>query len=274
MEKRNILVSSRKLGNFSLFLSIPLSPLESLAFHVANKVGKSLDAFETFNCRPNSFREEFHRFSLVRYIKSNLFLNESHNFDFINLLLSDQNSQAEHSSNEKFVALEKTSSRVVEALISDRINKGFDSLAKRARSHRLIFLIFFFFSCSFTFFARFLNCLLRIHSLSYDIDSAVDDNNEGIERELVERVDLVEFDHEEEHKGTTTGSWAISLGSVVNHDLGHLGNLDLLLDLSGDLLGVLEVLNEVNVFENITLGIGKSEEKVIFELLQLDLKLV
>ena len=85
---------------------------------------------------------------------------------------------------------------------------------------------------------------------------------------------LVEFDHEEEHEGTTASSWAIGLGSVVDHDLGHLGNLDLLLDLSGDLLGVLEVLDEVNVFENITLGIGKSEEKVIFELLQLDLKLV
>jgi hypothetical protein len=87
-------------------------------------------------------------------------------------------------------------------------------------------------------------------------------------------VDLIEFNHEEEHEGTTTSSWAISLRRVVDHDLSHLGNLDLLLDLSGDLLGVLEVLNEVNVFEDITLGIGKSEQKVIFELLQLDLKLV
>jgi len=73
-------------------------------------------------------------------------------------------------------------------------------------------------------------------------------------------VHLVEFDHEEEHKGTTASSWAISLGSVVDHDLGNLGNLDLLLDLSGDLLGVLEVLDEVDVFEDITLSIGKSEK--------------
>jgi hypothetical protein len=172
------------------------------------------------------------------------------------------------------VALEKTSSRVVEALIGDGINKGFDSLAKRARSHGLIFLIFLFFSGSLAFFAGLPNCLLRVHSLGNDIDSAVDDNNEGIERELVERVHLVEFDHEEEHEGTTASSWAIGLGSVVDHDLGHFGDLDFLLDLSGDLLGVLEVLDEVDVFENITLSIGKSEEKVIFELLQLDLKLV
>ena len=119
MEQGDILVLARKLSDLSFFLGIPLSPLESLTFHVADEVIEGLDVLKTFNCRPDCFRQELKRLSLIGDINGDLFLNKSHHFSLINLLLSNKDSQAEHGGYEQLVSFKKTSSGVVESLECD-----------------------------------------------------------------------------------------------------------------------------------------------------------
>ena len=131
------------------------------------------------------------------------------------------------------MALEKTSSGIVETFVGNAINKSFYTLVEASGSERLVFQLFVF-SWVFTFYltlGKFLNFLLRVHAFGNDVDGSVDNDDKGVKRELVEGMDLIELNHEEEHEGSSAGSWSIGLRGIIDHDLCNLGNLDLLLDL-------------------------------------------
>jgi len=66
-------------------------------------------------------------------------------------------------------------------------------------------------------------------------------------------VDLVKLVKHKEHKCTSACCRSVSLGSVVDLNFGDFGYFDLFFDFYGDLLGVLEIFNKVNVFENVAL---------------------
>ena len=85
-------------------------------------------------------------------------------------------------------------------------------------------------------------------------------------------MDLVKLVHQEEYKGTSGGSWSVELRRNINVLFSYLSDLDLLLNLSRELLGELKRLNKGNIFKNISLSLSELLEESTLELLQLDLK--
>lgn len=87
---------------------------------------------------------------------------------------------------------------------------------------------------------------------------------------MVDAVEGIEVVDEEVGEGATGGDGTIDLAGLCNVDLGGLCELDLLLDLNSSPLGLLEVLNELNVLEDVALGIGELEEKGVLQVCESD----
>jgi hypothetical protein len=113
----------------------------------------------------------------VGRIKGNFFLDQSIDFNFINLLLSDHDSETQNCSYEELMSFEETSTSVVERFIGDAFSQGFDSLVQGSGSHGLVFRLVFLSSRLFFFAFNGLG-FLGIHSFSNDVNSSVDHNNE------------------------------------------------------------------------------------------------
>mmetsp|Transcript_7681 Transcript_7681/g.7098 ORF Transcript_7681/g.7098 Transcript_7681/m.7098 type:complete len:206 (-) Transcript_7681:2671-3288(-) len=205
MEKTQVFEGSGQLSYFSFLLCVPFPPSQGFSFHLRDQIGKQLHILKSLHGSPSWLRDKLERLSLVGRIQRDFFLDQSHHFIFFNLLLSDQDPQTQNSSDEQFVLFEETSSCVVEALVSDALCESFYSLLQHLRINDFVFwlfLFFFFLSLAFFSFSTFsfdLFRLLRVHLCSHNVNGSVHHNNEGIQRELVERVDFVEFIQHEEY---------------------------------------------------------------------------
>mmetsp|Transcript_20739 Transcript_20739/g.31942 ORF Transcript_20739/g.31942 Transcript_20739/m.31942 type:complete len:224 (+) Transcript_20739:2077-2748(+) len=222
----------------------------SLTLHLLNDVLEDLDVLKALDSAPHALGDEFERLRLVRGLQSKFFLDERIDFLLADFIVSNHNSEAKHGRNDQLVSFEGSSAAVIEGLEGDGLGKSIHTLAEGLGSHLSLFLFFFlggllfgsgisFGSAVFAFFAvlRFaflalFGGLLLVHGCSNQVNGSVNDNNEGIEREFVEGVDLVQLVEQEEHKGSARSSGSVSFGGRVDVLFGLLGNDDLLLDFS------------------------------------------
>jgi hypothetical protein len=87
-------------------------------------------------------------------------------------------------------------------------------------------------------------------------------------------VNFIQLVQQEENESTSRGSWSIEFRGSVDVHLGHLRNFYLLLNFDGKFLGELKFFNKSNIFQNITLGVGKRLKESVLKLLQLDLETI
>lgn len=87
-------------------------------------------------------------------------------------------------------------------------------------------------------------------------------------------MNLIKIVHHEVHKSTSGSSGSVGFRCVVDGNFSDLGFFDLDLDLVGGLFGELELLNEFNVLQNVSLSISQFLKQVGFELFELNLEVV
>lgn len=190
----------------------------------------------------------------MRWILSNFFFNEGNVLIFIDLSLSNENSEAKHGWYDQFMILECTSSGIVKCLIGNRLYQITNTFFESIWGHFFFFsfLLWFSFRFFFTFFSFFAFCtffrlLLLLWSICNNLDCPFDDNDEGVKRELIERVDLVQFIQQEENKCTSRSCWPIVFRSYVNNLLCNFGLFYFLVDLNWKFLWVFQTFNEFNI---------------------------
>lgn len=87
-------------------------------------------------------------------------------------------------------------------------------------------------------------------------------------------MDSEKIVHKEEQQSTSIGSDSIGFRSFSNEFLGLDSGDNLDLNFSGNLLGFLEVENQLDVGKDILWGIGESVKQISFQFSKLDLVLV
>ena len=105
-------------------------------------------------------------------------------------------------------------------------------------------------------------------------DRGLEDDDERVERVVVERVHLVQLGEHEEHERATAGDLAVRLAADVDPLLRLDGDRHLLGNLGGDALRVLEVLDELDVLGHVARRLSELLQDAVLELLHLDLVLV
>lgn len=153
-----------------------------------------------------------------------------------------------------------------------------------------LFLLFFWFSLAlrlslnFSFLLCFLSCLdFRDYSFSFRIyfkhlffwlkafsdlvNGSVDHINKAFKWILIERVDFGEIWEQKVNQSTSWCSRTIELWCFIDLGLSNFGDLHLLSDFNWNFLRILQILNECNVIQDITFGICKFKQQLIFQFL-------
>mmetsp|Transcript_10302 Transcript_10302/g.22116 ORF Transcript_10302/g.22116 Transcript_10302/m.22116 type:complete len:1096 (-) Transcript_10302:3570-6857(-) len=107
-----------------------------------------------------------------------------------------------------------------------------------------------------------------------DVHTLLEHKHKVGHRVVVHAVQGVEVVNEEVDEGAACGNGAVHLSRLGDADLSLLGQLDLLLNVNGGALGLLQVLNQLNVLQDVTLCIGQPEQQAVLQVLERDVVLV
>ena len=160
--------------------------------------------------------------------------------------------------NNQLVALKETLSDVSKDSIASRLHKEVNSLLEWLLLSQLL---------SLRHLALILPSRSHVHTLGEDVDVV----SHGVVVDAVEGVEVVD---EEVGERAASGDRAVDFSRLCNVDLSGLCELDLLLDLNGSLLRLLEVLDEFNVLEDVALGVCELEEEGVLKVCEGDRVLV
>ena len=91
----------------------------------------------------------------------------------------------------------------------------------------------------------------------------LENDAEGLERELVDGVDLVQVVEDEVEDGRPRRGWSVQLPGLVDLKGGLLGLGHLHLDVGRGLLRVLQVLDQGGVTEDVVAGRGQPHQQFV-----------